>query len=153
MAMTDKAFDEYLDYCYENLEMKQAEFFQGYGIGNFEEYWYSQEDSVLHFKIDNQVKLTFKVIFIGSWSENNNSWMWAWGNKSMTESVRNDSLMLKGLKKITGYDIFGNSYLECDEAMAHELTAFAVEHLGAKGMYISPDGKNQVFMAIIKPII
>lgn len=75
MAMTDEAFDEYLDYCYENLEKKQAELFQEYGIGNFDEYWYSQEDSVLHFKIDNQVKLTFRVIFIGSWSENSNSWM------------------------------------------------------------------------------
>jgi hypothetical protein len=71
----------------------------------------------------------------------------------MTESVRNDSLMLKGLKKITGYDIFENPYLECDETMAYELTAFAVEHLSAKGMYISPNGKNKMFMAIIKQII
>lgn len=71
----------------------------------------------------------------------------------MTKSVRNDFLKLKGLKKITGYDIFESSYLECNEEMAHEFTAFAVKHLGANGMYISPDGKNQVFMAIIKPII
>jgi hypothetical protein len=151
MSMTDEQFDDYLDYCYDKLETKQGEFFQKYGIGSFEEYWYSQESSILQFKTDGLVKLEFNVIFIGSWSSKSETWMWAWSNESMTNHVRNQSIELKELQQVTGFDLFANPYFECDEAMAHELTAFAVERLNAEGMYISPDGKSHLFMAIMSP--
>lgn len=151
MPMTDKQFDKYLDYCYDKLETKQGELLQNYGIGSFEEYWYSQEDGILQFKSDGEVKLEFNVIFIGSWSSNSNTWMWSWGNKSMTDNARSQSASLKELQQVTGFDIFAKPFFECDEAMAHELTAFAVEHLNAKGMYISPDGKSHLFMAVMSP--
>ncbi|WHY79877.1 hypothetical protein QNH20_12325 [Neobacillus sp. WH10] len=149
MSMTDDQFDDYLDYCYDKLESKQGKLFQKYGIGSFEEYWYSQEGSILQFKTDSEVKLEFNVVFIGSWSSNSDTWMWAWGNESMIHQTRNQSIVLKELQQVTGYDIFANPYFKCDEAMAHELTAFAVEHLNAEGMYISPDGKSHLFMAIM----
>jgi len=147
--MTDEQFDQYLDYCYDKLEKKQEELFKNYNIGSFEEYWYDQETGILQFKTGGNVKLEFNVIFIGSWSSNSNTWMWSWGNESMTEDVKNNSIVLKELKEKTGFGIFTNPFFECDEEMAHELTSFAVEHLNAKGMYISPDGRSQLFMAIM----
>ncbi|PQD93690.1 hypothetical protein CYL18_18535 [Pradoshia eiseniae] len=151
MPMTDIQFDQYLDYCYDKLEMKQAELLESYGISRFEEYWYSQEDGILQFKLDGEVKLEFNVIFIGSWSSNSDTWMWSWGNESMTDNARRQSASLKELHQVSGFDIFAKPFFECDEAMAHELTAFAVEHLNAKGMYISPDGKSLLFMAVMSP--
>ncbi|WNF22684.1 DUF6882 domain-containing protein [Mesobacillus jeotgali] len=67
----------------------------------------------------------------------------------MTDNARSKSVALKELQQVTGFGIFANPYFECDEAMAHELTAFAVEHLNAIGMYISPDGKSHLFMAVM----
>ncbi|MEH7454462.1 DUF6882 domain-containing protein [Gottfriedia acidiceleris] len=138
-----------LDYCYDKLEVKQGELFRKYEIGSFEEYFYDQEACILQFKKGGKVELEFNVVFIGSWSSNSNTWMWTWGNKSMTENAINQSIVLKKIKQVTGFDIFAKPFFECDEAMAHELTAFAVEHLNAQGMYISPDGKSQLFMAIM----
>ena len=149
MSMTGSQFDEYLDYCYENLEKKQETLSKEYGIGEFQEYWYDQESSKIQFKSEGKVLLEFSVVFIGSWSSKSNTWMWAWANNSMTDGIKEQSSVLKELKSITGFDIFTNEYFDCDEAMAHELTAFSVEHLKAKGMYISPDGKSQVFMALM----
>lgn len=150
--MTDDQFDEYLDYCYENLEEKQEILNKEYGIGDFQEYWYDQETSKIQFKNDGKVLLEFSVVFIGSWSNKSNTWLWAWANNSMTDEVKEQSSILKELKSITGFDIFTKEYFDCDEAMAHELTAFAVEHLRAKGMYISPDDKRKLFMALIHPL-
>lgn len=151
--MTDNQFDEYLDYCYENLEKKQDILLKEYGIGEFQEYWYDQESSKIQFKSDGKVVLEFIVVFIGSWSGKRNTWMWAWANNSMTNETKDLSSVLKELKSITGFGIFTKEYFDCDEAMAHELTAFSVEHLKARGMYISPDGKSKLFMALMHPIL
>lgn len=152
MSMTDNQFDEYLDYCYENLEMKQEVLRKEYGIGDFQDYWYDQESSKIQFKSDGKVMLEFSIVFIGSWSNKSNTWMWAWANNSMINGIKEQSSVLKELTYITGFDTFTREYFDCDEAMAHELTAFSVEHLKAKGMYISPDGMSKVFMALMHPI-
>ncbi|MBY3619530.1 hypothetical protein HGO21_08225 [Acinetobacter sp. CUI P1] len=152
MSMTDKQFDEYLNFCYENLEIKQKVLIQDYKIGEFHEYWYDQESSKLQFKSDGNVMLEFSVVFIGSWSNNSNTWMWAWANNSMTNGVKKTSSILKELTSITGSDIFTKECFECDEIRAHELTAMSVEHLQAKGMYISPSDNSKLFLALIQPI-
>lgn len=151
MSMTDEQFDDYLDYCYEKLEKKQEKLFQDFQIGNYEKYWYNQERSVLQFIDNGVIQLEFKVIFIGSWSKKSDTWMWAWANGSMLEEVRQLSSSIQGLYQVTDFDIFKEPIFECDEAMAHELTAFAVEQLDVRGMYISPDGNSLLFMAIIEP--
>lgn len=151
MPMTDAQFNNYLNDCYDKLETKQYKLLQKYEIGKFEEYWYSQEDCILQFKTDHQVELEFNCIFIGSWSSNSNTWMWSWANESMTDNVRQTSTVLKELQQITGSNVFTTPYFECDEAMAHELTALSVEHLNAKGMYISPGEKSHLFIAIMTP--
>jgi hypothetical protein len=154
MTMTDNQFDEYLELCYENLEKKQEILLKEYGIGNgnFQEYWYDQESSKIQFKTDGKVMLEFRVVFIGSWSTKSNTWMWAWANNSMTDGVKSQSSVLKELKLVTGFGIFTEESFNCDEAMAHELAAFSVDHLKAKGMYISPDGKSNLFMALMHVI-
>ena len=35
--------------------------------------------------------------------------------------------------------------------MAYELAAFSIEYLDAEGMYIVPDERNEVFMAVMLP--
>ncbi|MBA2937418.1 hypothetical protein HZF08_03810 [Paenibacillus sp. CGMCC 1.16610] len=152
MKMTDSQFDEYLELCYENLQKKQEILLTEYGLGNFQEYWYDQETSKIQFKNEGKVMLEFSVVFIGSWSSESNTWMWAWANNSMTDQTRAQSSALKEIESITGIGIFTKQCFNCDEAMAHELTAFSVEHLKANGMYISPDGKSHVFMALKHPI-
>lgn len=149
--MTNEQFDNYLDECYEKLESKQQKFLESYEIDRFDEYWYDQEHGILQFKIDNQVKLEFNVVFIGSWSSLSNSWMWSWANESMIDSARSESVFLKGLQNKTGSEVFANPFFECDEEMAYELTAFAVDYSNAIGMYMSPDESSSLFMAVISP--
>lgn len=149
--MTNEQFESYLDMCYDKLESKQQKFITDYNIDNFDEYWYDQDQCILQFKNNGQVLLEFSVVFIGSWSGKSNSWMWSWANENMSDCARSKSNCLKGLQKITGSEVFITSIFECDQEMAHELAAFSIEYLDAEGMYIVPDERNDLFMAVMLP--
>ncbi|WP_370512693.1 DUF6882 domain-containing protein [Bacillus sp. FDAARGOS_235] len=149
--MTNEQFESYLNMCYDKLESKQQKFISDYNIDNFDEYWYDQDQCILQFKNNGQVLLEFSVVFIGSWSGKSNSWMWSWANENMTDCARSKSNSLKGLQKITGSEVFIDSLFECDQEMAYELAAFSIEYLDAKGMYIVPDERNDLFMAVMLP--
>lgn len=151
--MNDSEFSTYLDYCYEQLENKQASFMNHYGISNFEEYWYDQDKSLLQFKNNGIVQLSFDVIFVGSWSGLSNTWMWCWANTSMSDEVRVRSSKIRESAAVTGQKMFSEEVFESDEYLAHELAAFAVEHFNSMGIYISPGEKSKLFMAIMNPII
>ncbi len=149
--MTNEQFESYLDMCYDKLESKQQKFISDYNIDNFDEYWYDQDQCILQFKNNGQVLLEFSVVFIGSWSGKSNSWMWSWANENVADDARSKSNCLKDLQTITGSEVFINPFFECDQEMAYELAAFAIEYLDAEGMYIVPDERNEVFMAVMLP--
>ncbi len=149
--MTNEQFENYLDMCYDKLERKQQKFSSDYNIDTFDEYWYDQDQCILQFKNNDQVLLEFSVVFIGSWSGKSNSWMWSWANENVADYARSKSNCLKDLQKITGSEVFINSLFECDQEMAYELAAFSIEYLDAEGMYIVPDERNDVFMAVMLP--
>jgi hypothetical protein len=147
--MTDEQFDEFVDICYEELEIKQNNLSKVYGIGSYEEYWYDQIQRTLQFKNSGKMELEFYIIFIGSWAHKKNTWMWCWANKSFTEECRKDAAALKELKIKTGYDIFDKEVFDCNEEMAYELTALGIKHLNARGMYRVPGESNNLYIAIM----
>lgn len=147
--MTDEEFDEFSDECYTELERKQQQLFSKYNIGAYEEYWFDQETRSLQFKNNGKKVIELEVICVGTWAHQKNTWMWAWANSSFLPEIRSDSEKLKVLKKITGYDLFENNGFECDETMAYELTAFAVQLLNAMGMYRVPGERSHLFVALM----
>lgn len=148
--MTDEQFDEYVDQCYEELELKQGQLFEKYYLGNYESYWFDQESASLQFKNAEKVELEFEVIPIGSWSSASKSWMWSWANQSLNEKLKAQTTKLKDLANFTGFDTFESATFDADEMMAHEITAMAVHHLEALGLYILPSKNLKIFLALIQ---
>ncbi|MFZ5986352.1 MAG: DUF6882 domain-containing protein [Bacillota bacterium] len=148
--MTDEQFDEFLDKCYGELEEKQEKMFSEYYIGVYEEYWFDQLTRTLQFKNNNKVEIEFYIVCIGTWAHQKNTWMWGWANNSFTEEIRREAERLKGLREITGYELFQNEGFDCDETMAYELTAIAINHLNAMGMYKIPGERSHLFVALME---
>jgi hypothetical protein len=63
--------------------------------------------------------------------------------------IRQDASVLKGLKELAGYKVFEELGFECDESMAYESTAIALNYLNALGMYKIPGEKSDLFLALI----
>lgn len=148
--MTDEQFDEFVDTCYEEFEIKQNKVHEEYKIGSIGEYWFDQVSKVLQFRNNNIVELEFDIVCIGSWAHKKETWMWSWANASMTDECRKDSELLKGLKVRTGYDIFEMEGLKCNELLAYELVAMSIKQLNAIGMYRIPGETSHLFVALIR---
>ncbi|ADL51190.1 DUF6882 domain-containing protein [Clostridium cellulovorans] len=148
--MTDEQFDQFINKCYEELEDKQKKLFDIYNIGSYESYWFDQMTRTLQFKNNDKVMLEFKVLCIGTWAHQKNNWMWGWANESFTDEIREEASVLKGLKELTGYDVFEELGFQCDEIMAYEAVAMALSYLDALGMYKIPGGKSHLFLALLK---
>lgn len=148
--MTDEQFDEFLDKCYGELEEKQGRMFSEHNIGTYEKYWFDQLTRTLQFKNDNKVEVEFYIVCIGTWAHQKDTWMWGWANNSFAEEIRLEAETLKGLREITGYELFEKEGFGCDETMAYELTAMAVHYLNAMGMYKIPGERSHLFMALME---
>jgi len=149
-AMNKKEYKAFLDSCYVELQKKQERLFSEFGLGHYDDFWFDQLTETIQFKKDGEIGLEFKFVLVGSWSSNSNSWMWAWANTSVAEEVREKSAAIKELAAITGSSVFEEEAFGAEEITAHELTAMAVHHLGALGMYIAPSGNKKVFMALME---
>lgn len=150
--MTDEQFDAFLDICYKELEEKQEKMFENYKIGTYEDYWFDQMTRTIQFKNNGCVGVEFYIVCVGTWAHKKDTWMWGWANSSFVQEIRFDAEKLKKLKEITGYELFEEEGFDCDETMAYELTAFAVHHLNAIGMYKIPGERSHLFLALIKKL-
>jgi len=151
-SMTKEEFNDFINSCYKECEAKQQALIKDFNLTSYDAYWFSQSTETLQFKNDGKVELEFIAVPIGSWSGESNSWMWAWANESITEELRSKAAKIKELSDLTEYDIFKIDAFEADEALAHKLTAMAVHHLDALGMYIAPRDNLKTFLALIRKI-
>jgi hypothetical protein len=151
--MTDAEFDEFVATSSRDLERKQADLTERYGLGNYATWAYDQTTALLSFSdADGQVRIEASAITIGSFSTRSQTWQWAWASPTVPEQPRAESARLKGLFDATGVDVFRLETFEADENMAWELAAMAVTHLGAVGCYRAPAGQLSVFLAIVSVV-
>ena len=148
--MTNEEFDDFVANCYQELVSKQDILLKNYNLGAYDSYWFNQIAGTIEFKNMGEVKLEFAVIEVGSWSSKSNSWMWAWANNSLIEEFKAKSLCFKDLYNKTGINIFNERGFQVDEYMAHELTAMAIHHINALGMYIVPTNDLKIFFALVE---
>ena len=154
--MTDPEFDAYLAARVEAFERKQDTLQAGYALGTWARWDYDQPTGRLLFSDPaDKVAVEAMVTPIGSWSAASDTWQWGWANPSIVEPGRSKARRLRGLYDATdGLECFHSELFECDEGMAWQLAALAVDHLGAVGCYAAPSGASVLFLAIddIRPV-
>ena len=150
--MNDEEFEAFVSDATEELGRKQDFLLKQYSLGTWNRWAFDQTTETLQF-FDDADKLVIEadVVEIGTYAAKSNSWKWAWGNESVLPTLREKAEPLKELEAITGLKVFGveSAFGIEDEAMAWELAAISVKHLGALGCYRAPstDGPT-VFLAI-----
>lgn len=154
--MTDEEFDAFAQAASAELEAKQDALIKEYGIGSYPRWLFDQETEKLQFfdEKDRPV-LEADVLQIGSYSPKSNSWMWGWANSTVLLGLRQKAERIKELEGLTGVGLFGaeHAFQVDDEAMAWDLTAFTVKHLGLIGCYRAPSSSKdgpQTFLGIVR---
>lgn len=147
--MTDDEFNQFVQHARDELERKQAALTRAHGLGEHSNFLFDQTTGKLQFKdASGTVVVEASTTPLGSFSATSGTWQWGWSNKSLLAPLRERSERLKALKAWTGMAVFANESFKADEAMAGELAAMCVEHLGALGCYRIPARHLLVFLAI-----
>ncbi|MDR2240000.1 MAG: hypothetical protein LBE33_06100 [Zoogloeaceae bacterium] len=146
--MTGSEFDTYLAQSVEELETKQATLSATYGIGNYEKFFVDFMAGTLTFLDGDTPKIKALVIPVATHVPSRQNLLWAWANEQLPPAVREQSSRIKELQSITGFELFANERVECDESMAWELTALACKYLSAAGAYRIPNGEIYAYVLI-----
>lgn len=119
-----------------------------YKILSYERWDVDQKTGDLIFSDKGQPRLMARFQFVGSFSERDKTWLWSWGNASITPALYKRLEVMKGLgekhkfKKLTERSWTG----ELNDAW--EMAAVANYLLKAKGIYRAPFDGGYVFMVI-----
>ena len=104
--MTDKELDIFLQQCHKEVREKQKYLTTTYKINEYTTYSFSQGERSIKLKKSSNESLIFKVKCIGSWHQEDRSWVWGWANENLSETIREEAKSLKELEKVTGFNIF-----------------------------------------------
>ena len=153
VRMSAEAFETFVDTAVDELSRKQDALISEHGFGDFDRWHFDQALQKLEmFDAADKKIMEADVIYIGSYARNSNTWKWAWSNAFVLPALRDRSVALKALERVTGRRLFvvPEAFKLDEECMAWELAAVSVQQLGAMGVYRTPheDGRLHTFLAI-----
>jgi hypothetical protein len=146
--MNDDQFQKYIDTCFEELEKKQQNLIDNFGFGSFDKYEHDFDKEELYFLNNGKVEVVAKIVPLGSFNSDSNTWMWAWANEAFPTELQLKSAQLKQLEEITGFEMFGNKMAEIEEDMTWEIAGMALNLLKFEGVYRGPANNTQYFYAM-----
>ncbi|MFZ6010401.1 MAG: DUF6882 domain-containing protein [Bacteroidota bacterium] len=133
--MDSENFDQFKDQCLEQISSLQEEFMKLYDISCYERWSFDDDFGVFQFDSDDGRNLYFKYSSVGSFSENTNTWKWAWDNKNLKDSER------KGMEKVRihgekhGFNGLTAGLVDADDYTGWSMTAISAKILNAIGVY------------------
>jgi hypothetical protein len=147
--MNEAQFEEFIARCVSDAQRKNGARDAEYGIHSFARWDDDGDRELLVFSNPGEPEvLEARRTNVGSYSLQSQTWLWAWANESLTEAAREKASKLKRLAARTGMRVFSDPYVPCDEYLAWELAAAAVDELGSLGCYREPAGHLWIFVAI-----
>ena len=144
----DNAYNQLLRDCMQEVENKNSELADHYGLGSFERWDINQEIGTLIFSDGGDVKLTCKVVILGSFSESSQSWMWGWANPSLLDHLTVETAKIKKYGEINSIPDLIEPKTEATESEAWALSSYACRILDGRGLYKGPTGNGCVIMMI-----
>jgi len=146
--MIEIANSKYLDDCYTALEQKQAALIDEYQIDSYGGFDFDMAKGTIEFKQGAIAKVTANFVPVGSFNEEEQSWMWAWANGGVTGELNEKAETIKVLEDKTGNEIFSSPTFPVDEGSTWEIAAMACNHYQGQGVFAAPIEGLLIFMVL-----
>ena len=146
--MLDITNISYLDDCYKVLEEKQAALIEKYQIDSFDMFDFDMLKGTIEFKQGSTTMVTANFIPVGSFIEDQKTWMWAWANGGVTGEIRQKAESIKVLDAKTNNDVFNTETVSADEGIVWEIAAMACDHYQGQGVFAAPVEGLLIFIVL-----
>lgn len=156
--MTDAEFDQLVVDAVVALREKQERLRAEFDLAGLPRWHFDQVAEQLTLQdVHGNAVVQADVIPMGSHSTVSGLWKWAWCNASLTPSLQDRALPLKGLALATGFPAFASEApLPADEALAGQLAALGVLRLKAVGCYraaLSTGGHSYLALMNVRKVV
>ena len=147
-TQNESAFVALVQESYADLEPKQKTFLAEYKADVHERWDWDQDRAKLIFSHNGAPQVEADIQFAGTLSTQSKTWMWAWANQSLSEQVKAASRTVKALGESTGFMALVAGRQDADEVDGWQLTTIMAQHVGAIGVYRTPDENGYTYMVI-----
>jgi hypothetical protein len=142
-------FSELRKISVDELALK-TDLHRSWGIDKIERWDLNQGDGQLIFSLRGGLKAVCPAQIIGTYNQNDRTWLWAWDNPSISEKLIDDALKLRKYGQEHKIDLLTQRKWEGSEDDAWAMAAIAVKLAGAQGAYRGPAGDTLVFISFGK---
>jgi hypothetical protein len=141
-------YNSFAERCIDELKVLQEEFQKTYDLDWYENWFYNQATELLTFSTGD-AELNFRYFEVGSFSQNSNTWKWAWDNDHTLDNVKQATKLIKEFGEKSGFVKLTNGCFASDEFDAWEFTAIAVKLTDGIGAYRPVNDKGlQIYLVI-----
>ena len=137
---------QFIERSYAALQNLQAVNDSSWKMQEAERWSVDQKAGRIMFVFRDGTTASAPVQVVGSFSPQNNSFMWAWANPSLDERLTRASRAAKAWADANSVSKWANRSFPSSEAEAWEITAVAARLDGAMGAYRAPTGGPVVFL-------
>ncbi len=131
------------------LGTSQDALWRTYGIERLERWDWSLETAQLVFSHGEEAKVIADIEFVGSYSTQSATWMWAWGNSAFPDTTRQALTVVRDFGQTRSFMKLATGYWHADENDGPLMTAFAAHLLGGVGGYRTPNNNGYTYMIIL----
>lgn len=143
-------FRTLLDTSMEELRAKTAGHQGGWRFGKAKRWDLNQSRGDLIFTFDDGVIAICPAQIIGSFDTAHGTWLWAWENPSVVDSLKRDSLRVRAYGEQHRITRLTSARWHCTEEDAWSMAALACKLCEAQGVYRGPAGTALVFITFGK---
>ncbi|AOM39788.1 DUF6882 domain-containing protein [Xenorhabdus hominickii] len=105
-----------------------------------------QDEGTIIFHAPDNIVAMAPVQIVGTYDQNQGSWMWGWANSSIKKSLTKDALTVQAYGERYSNVLLTEHVSEMDENEAWQLAALACELNSQQGVYRGVAGSTLIFM-------
>lgn len=121
-----------------------------FGFGDFERYQWSLETGKIVFSTAGSPGFEADMLFVGSLSKKQGTWLWAWDNWSMPARLWKGLEVVRQFGEDQGFDRLVQAEWPGGLVEGWEMTSASAYLLDAKGAYRCPDDRGALYMLFKK---
>ncbi|MBV9928900.1 MAG: hypothetical protein JOZ96_28065 [Acidobacteria bacterium] len=131
----------------EELRLKTQANVESWGLDRISRWDLDQDTGELAFSFADGTKAVAPAQIIGTYNSEDHTWLWAWDNPSVEDSLKKDALKVRKYGEEHHVGRLTKSKWVGTEEEAWAMTALAVKLCGEQGAYRGPAGGTKVFIA------
>ncbi len=123
----------------------------GWRFGEHERWGIHQDEGLLRFNFADGLVAEAPAQAVGSFSQVDGTWLWAWANPSIGDELKRDALKVRQYGEEHSIPRLTTPQWRGDPEWAWSMTAFAAMHCGSQGAFCGTMGPMLTFLTFGEP--